>query len=37
MITTEIVDFIEESLAAGAFVRGNLDRTLATVSVVLGA
>lgn len=36
VITTEIVDFIEESLAAGAFVRGSPDRTLATVNVVAG-
>ncbi len=34
VITTEIVDFIEDSLSAGAFVRGNVDRTLATVNVV---
>ena len=34
VITTAIVDFIEDSLSAGAFVRGNVDRTLATVNVV---
>ncbi len=34
VITPEIVDFIEDSLTAGAFVRGNVDRTLATVNVV---
>jgi arginine decarboxylase len=37
VITTQIVDFIEDSLTAGAFVRGNPDRTLSTVNVVAGA
>lgn len=37
VITPEIVDFIEDSLTAGAFVRGNVDRTLATVNVVADA
>jgi arginine/lysine/ornithine decarboxylase len=33
-ITAELVEFLEESMAAGAFVRGGTDRTLQTMSVV---